>query len=112
MVTNLREFCVTRACGRRRELLNQSWMGGSVSSAVVQVCLFALPLLKVPVPVPPPNGQVEAPAGQNLIWSEPITPEPRKEGSVLEMVSSNALPSVERHAVPVEIAMTLLAVFV
>jgi hypothetical protein len=78
----------------------------------VQICFFALPLLKVPVPVPPPNGQVAAPPGQNLIWSEPITPEPRNAGLVLEIVSSSALPSLERHAVPVEMAMTLLAVFV
>src|SRR5262245_35877734 len=46
------------------------------------------------------------------MWSEPITPEPRNEGSVLEIVSSSALPSLERHAVPVEMAITLLAVLV
>jgi hypothetical protein len=78
----------------------------------VQVCALALPLVNVPVPVPPPNGQVVAPPGQNLMWSEPITPEPRNAGSVLEMVSSSALPSLEQHAVPAEIAMTLLAFFV
>ena len=46
------------------------------------------------------------------MWSEPITPEPSYEGSVLEMVNSTDLPSLERHPVPVASAMTLLAVLV
>ena len=78
----------------------------------MQVCLAALPLLKIPEPLPSPNGQVAVPPGQNLIWSEAITPDPRNAGSVLEMVSSSTLPSLERHPVPVDIAMTVEAVFV
>jgi hypothetical protein len=42
-------------------------MAGSRTNAVVQVCNLAGPLLKVPLPVPPPYGQVEAPPGQNLM---------------------------------------------
>ena len=63
----------------------------------MQVCLFAVPLLKIPAPLPPPIGQVAVPPGQNLIWSEAITPDPRNAGSVLEMVSSSTLPSLERN---------------
>ena len=79
---------------------------------VVQVCDAAAPppkkLLKL---VPPPNGQVAAPAGHNRIWSWLNTPAPIYSGSLLKMVSSSTLPSPERHAVPVEMATTLEAVF-
>src|SRR3954451_11574464 len=61
--------------------------------------------------VPPPKGQVDDPPGQNLMWSDPTTPEPIYDGSVLEMVNSNTLPSVERQPVPDEKATTLEAVF-
>jgi len=54
-----------RSCRARPS--RQSCIAGSVRSAVVHVCCFAAPLLKVPVPVPPPYGHVVAPPGQNLM---------------------------------------------
>jgi len=80
-------------------------------SVEVQLCAFADPLLNVPTALPPPKGQVEDPPGQNLIWSDPGTPDPMYEGSVLVMVNSNTLPSLERQPVPDEKATTLEAVF-
>src|SRR5262245_48083049 len=91
----------------------QSCSAGRFNNLVVQLCVAAAPLKKSPSAVPPPNGQFVGPAGHSWIWfTMKLPPVPRNSGSVLKIVAVSTLPSFERHAVPVDMKMTVVFAFV
>lgn len=73
---------------------------------------FTVPVPRLPVLDPLPTGQPLEPAGQNFKWSEAVVAMPKKSGSVLKTLSVNTLPSDDLHPVPVDVAMTVVAVLV